>query len=777
MHDESGSRRYQSGGLATRIRLDPMSRVLAVAVLAVTGWLSLTTLEPPDEVPGGAEGFSLDRALADVENIASEPRPVGSAAHDRARRYLVDEIERAGLKPEVQEAVIPAGDPPRVHRLTRVRNVIARMPGRGEGDAIMLAAHYDSVPAAPGAGDDAAGMAALLETMRVMTDGGAPGRDVIFLFTDAEEMGLLGARAFVDAGLADDVGWVVNVEGRGAGGASIMFETLPGDVEAMRFFANTSPRPVASSYSYDVYRRMPNDTDFSVFREVVPAGFNFAFIEDPAAYHSSVDTPKRLERGSLIHHGTQALALARGLSESPPDVGGKRAVYFSLPGYGLAVYSAAWDGYVAVVTGFLAVMVIAIGLYRGRLRSLRLLTGSVLVPVAIAASVASLMALDWIWMEGLGLARDTRGALTSLGYGWLLVAAGVAWLSGAWLARWVGVVPMAVAAAIWWTLLAGMCVWYLDSSAFLFTWPVLFAWLSLLLVVLRSQGESRWPASVVVVGALPAVVIWLPTLKGLAVALGPAAMALGIAAALPVTLLSVQASQLTGAGRARWLLPALVLAAGLGTFGWAALSAGPSPSSPRSDSLVYALDGGTGEAFWASYDRSPDDWTRRLLGNEPSRRVVPEFFDGDLELMTAPAEALPLAGPEITLVASEALEDGSRRVTMTIRSVREAPVMEVSISPEGELRRAFVGGEPLAVDGRFRIAYHAVPREGIRLVLELAGDGPVDVAAVDGSFGLPDLAPARPPGLQPRREPWTLRDRKFPVSDVILVRVEQQIVP
>lgn len=777
MNDESDSRRCH----ADRQRVDdalgfgPTGRAAAAAVLAVAGWLSLSALAPPDEAAGTAGDWSLERATADVEALAGAPRPVGSAAHARARRYLVDEIRRAGLDAEVQEAVVPAGEPPGIHRLTRVRNVFARLPGRRAGDALLLVAHYDSVPASPGAGDDAAGVAAVLETMRVMAGEGRPERDVIFLFTDAEEMGLLGARAFVDAGLADGVDWVLNFEARGAAGASLMFETLPGDVAAMRFFAETSPRPAASSYSYDVYRRMPNDTDFSVMREVIPAGFNFAFIEDPAAYHSSVDTPERLNRGSLVHHGIQALALARGLSESPPAAGGERAVYFNLPGYGLAVYPAAWDSYAAVVTALLALVVIAVGLYWKRLQFLRLLTGAGLVLVAIASSVAVLMALNWIWMEGFAMARDTRGALTLLGHGWLLVGGGVAWLFGAWISRWAGVVHLAVAAAFWWTLLAGLSAWHLESSAFLFTWPVLFAWLALLPVVIRGGRESRWMGPLLLAGALPAVMIWLPTLKGLAVALGPVALVLGIAAALPVALLSLQASQLTGAGRTRGVLPALVLVAGLGTFGWAVVGAGPSPSSPRTDSLVYALDAGTGEAFWASYDESPDDWTRRVLGKEPSRREVPEFFSDDLELMTAPAEVLPLPGPEIGLAASEVLADGGRRVTMTVRSAREAPVMEVSIRPEGELRRAWVGGEPLEVDDSFRLAYHAVPREGIRLVLELAGAGPVDVAAVDGSFGLPDFTPARPPGLQPRREPWTLRDRKFPVSDVTLVRAHRTI--
>lgn len=758
------------------LRFGPAGRSAAAVVLAVAGWLSVSTLAPPEEVAGTTDDFSLERAMADVAHIAGEPRPAGSPAHDRVRRYLLDEIKWAGLEAQVQEAVVPAGDPRGVHRLTRVRNVIARLPGRGEGDGILLASHYDSVPASPGAGDDAAGVAALLETMRVLAEGEPPSRDIIFLFTDAEEMGLLGARAFVDAGLADDVGWVLNFEARGAGGASIMFETLPGDVATMGFFANASPRPVASSYSYDVYRLMSNDTDFSVFRQEIPAGFNFAFIEDPAAYHSSTDTPERLDRRSLLHHGTQALALTRRLAVSLPETSGERAVYFNVPGYGLAVYPAARDGYGAVFAAILAVAVIGTGLYRRRLRPVRLLAGLGGVLAGIATSMAALGALDWFWMEVLGLGPDTKGVLTMYGYSWLLVAAGVAWLSATWMGRRTGIVHLAAAAAFWWTVLAGLSAWLLASSAFLFTWPVLFAWLALLVVV-QGEGAPRWVGPVILACGLPALVIWLPVLKGLAVALGPSVVILGIAASLPVLLLSPQAALLIGDGRGWWSLPAVVLAAGLAGFGWAAMEAGPAPTHPGSDSLVYAMDAGSGEAFWASYDAAPDDWTRQVLGDQPRRRTLPGVFHDDLELMTAPAEALTLPGPEIALMSSETLEGGGRRVVLLIRSARAAPVMGVTVEPDDALRQARVDGESLTVDGEFHLSYHAVPEAGFGLTLELAGDGPVSVAAVDGSFGLPDLAPAHPPGLQPRREPWSLRDRKFPVSDVTLVRGERQVIP
>lgn len=759
------------------LRFGAIGRAVAVFAMILAGWVALSSLEPPGEVPEAAEGFSLQRAMADVKALAAEPRPTGSDAHARAREYILGEIRAAGLDAEVQEAVVTAGSPPESHRLVRVQNVIGRLPAMGRGAAVMLAAHYDSVPAAPGAGDDAAGVAALLETMRVLAAGQPPERDIVFLFTDAEELGLHGARAFVDSGRAEEIGWVLNFEGRGAGGASLMFETVPGDAETMRFFSRVAPKPAASSYSYDIYSRMPNDTDFSVFREVIPAGFNFGFIEDPTAYHSAVDTPDRLDERSLLHHGVQALTLSRRLAGSSPDSGGPRAVYFSLPAYGLVVYPAGWDRAVAIGCVLLGLAVLGIGFYRRRLTAGRLTLGLLVATAAVATATLGLMGLHWLWGDGLGLAGATKGVLEPLAYAWLFTAAGLAFGVAAIAWRRLGALHLAAAAVLIWTGLAVSSAWLLASSAFLFTWPSLFAWIALLAAVARYDRGSWWPGPLAIACAVPAILIWIPTLKGVGVALGPVAVVLGVAVAMPVLLLTLQAAQLAGTGAGRWALPVVALAAGLALFGWAVGTAGPAPAHPQGDSLVYALDAESGEARWASWDDAPDSWTASVLGEEPSRRTLPAFFNEELELMTSPARALPLPAPEVEVLESTERGDGSRVFRLAVRSSRNAPFMDVAVNPAGEVRGAYVDGKVLEVSGPFRLTYHAAPEEGIELELELAGDEPVDVSVVDGSFGLPEslLPGPRASWFEPRRYPGSVRDRKFPSSDTTMIRSRHRV--
>ena len=123
----------------------------------------------------------------------------------------------------------------------------------------MLCAHYDSVPEGPGASDDAAGVAVVLETLRALKAGPPLDRDVIALFTDGEESGCLGARVFVDEHpWAGDVGIVLNFDARGNSGPSIMFETSDGNGWLIRKYAQAAQQPLATSVSMDVYKIMPN---------------------------------------------------------------------------------------------------------------------------------------------------------------------------------------------------------------------------------------------------------------------------------------------------------------------------------------------------------------------------------------------------------------------------------------------------------------------------------------------------------------------------------------
>lgn len=60
---------------------------------------------------------------------------------------------------------------------------------------------------------------------------------------------------------AKDVKAVFNFEARGSGGPVVMFETSNDNGSLIREFAGATQNPVANSLSYEIYKRLPNDTD------------------------------------------------------------------------------------------------------------------------------------------------------------------------------------------------------------------------------------------------------------------------------------------------------------------------------------------------------------------------------------------------------------------------------------------------------------------------------------------------------------------------------------
>jgi len=318
---------------------------ILIAALAVlrSGPPAVLSADAAPELGSGA------RALEVLAGLVGDgaPRPTGSVANRAARARLVAHLERLGLEASVQETFAT-----RTERgglvCGPVTNVLARLAGsrgRGSSDlsdeasfgalpcsAILCVAHYDSVAAGPGVADDLAGVAAWLEVARAIIASGRPtARDVLFLFSDAEEPGLLGAEAFAaEHPWFAEVGVVLNLEARGTGGPSRMFETGPDNDWIAGAFARGASQPSTTSLATALYREMPNDTDFSVFRKRAIPGLNFAWIGGVSRYHTPLDDLAHLDPRSLQHHVTNGLDAVRALDSADwraPGSGSGDAVF------------------------------------------------------------------------------------------------------------------------------------------------------------------------------------------------------------------------------------------------------------------------------------------------------------------------------------------------------------------------------------------------------------------------------------------------------------------
>lgn len=301
-----------------------------VIVLILAAMVAKSLLLPFSPIHGGPGDFDANRAKARLTFILGDqrPHPADSAADDEVRTRLIATLLQMGLKPIVRDQ-LACNDfqKGRLIACARVRNVIASL-GPQTGRALLLSAHYDSVPVGPGASDDGIGVATLLEVGSIMKDRPLR-RPVILLFNEGEELGLIGARAFLADPLSRNVDSLLNFEARGVTGPVTMFETNRPNGAAINAYASAVRRPFASSLSTDVARLIPNDTDVTTYKERGWITLNSAIMGNETHYHSSGDDLASLDARSLQSMGDEALGLTSSLVARAPEAKGNR-IFFDL---------------------------------------------------------------------------------------------------------------------------------------------------------------------------------------------------------------------------------------------------------------------------------------------------------------------------------------------------------------------------------------------------------------------------------------------------------------
>ncbi|MBL9104407.1 MAG: M28 family peptidase [Myxococcales bacterium] len=296
-----------------------LALLLALGILAPCLVTVRARLEPPTPLARDADehGFSAARALDRLHALIGDdrPHPVGSPAGEAVQRHILAEFTALGIEAEIQSTFACSV---RSASCGRVGNVVARLPGRASGPALLVSAHHDSVPAGPGAGDDGSGVSAILELARALTREPPHHSPVVLLLVDGEEAGLLGAEAFVaQHPWAREVGAAINLDAGGTRGVTSITRTSPGNTLLVDAFAADVPRPYGASVTGTVYGLTPYDTDWSVYNRNGILSIDLGFGEDKAHYHTPLDQLSNLDPASVQHLGDTALALVRRLADQP----------------------------------------------------------------------------------------------------------------------------------------------------------------------------------------------------------------------------------------------------------------------------------------------------------------------------------------------------------------------------------------------------------------------------------------------------------------------------
>ena len=354
--------------------------VALVAIALVAAWPVIPPIPVPASSPKST--FLAQRAMDDLEVVAREPYPIGSAEQERVQDYILGQAEALGLPAEVQRADVSGG---RV-----AENVIVRIPGTANSSRdVLIAAHYDSAPNAPGAGDNAVSVAAMLESMRVLRASEPLQNDIVFLFTDGEELGGPGAEAFVNKyAAAQQIGVAFVFDSWPESGATEMNTTSPGDAWLVRQFVAASP-PVFTNSGYNADDRARLGNDFSAFPPAGILSAEFLNHGSVVRYHTPKDNVGAIDPAVVQDHGDTMLALARhfgSLDLSAARSAGEDLVFFSAPVLGLVAYPIWLAKVLAAVASILFVSVIVAARRRGSLSLVSTLIGALAFLAVVVVS-------------------------------------------------------------------------------------------------------------------------------------------------------------------------------------------------------------------------------------------------------------------------------------------------------------------------------------------------------------------------------------------------------
>ena len=750
-----------------RTRITAAAVLLAIAVFAA---FALAEQRPPAPKDASApkDGFSAERAMVHIEEIAKEPRPAGSAAHARVRAYIMGELVKLGWEPFVQEATVmrPAKDPADPPRIATVKNVYARRAGTKNHDAVVLMAHYDSRAMTPGASDDGAGTATLLETARALGDGPALDNDVMLLFTDAEEQGLLGARAFLEdlpeAARVGTLGVVLNFEARGDAGPVLMFETSDGNAPLVAALG-AAPKPVTNSLARAIYKLLPNDTDLTVWLKAGFRAMNFANVEGVGRYHAPTDTPAHLDHGTLQQHGDYAVSLARvfgAMDLSSLDTKSD-AIFFNF-GPLLIRYPLGWSIPIAVLSSVAFFLFLVIGLrkgvigWRGALMGAAATIGGPVVTFFVCGTVWGL--LSGAHPEYMFIFEAPDGMQRLFGAGFVALGIAFVWAAQAFIAKRAKAVELAAGAGFVWTLMAVFMSVSLPEGSFLFVWPLFFFSLGWLFHVVRldADDETKLAPAILhlVLGIVP--VVLFTSLAGMlfAVAYGPlSGHVVAAVAAAGMTLLVFPMRLLLAPDRR--IAPALALGAAAVFFSIGQSKNPNDAEHPRPDTLVYAVDADTKKAYWVSVNPTTDVFTVRAMEGA-TRTPLPAFlpFEDPEKVPVWAKETDAAPEPAAKLVVEKDDTADVRHVVFRVVPPPGALVLDLKIDAAGAPANAKVQGKevPLLSSGALGFRYTAPPeKDGVVVELDVKKDGPVSIRAVTQRADFPkaqsELVGLRPPEL------------------------------
>ncbi|MFN2260765.1 MAG: M20/M25/M40 family metallo-hydrolase [Psychroflexus sp.] len=760
--------------------------IFSIVLISLAIWFLFFKLYPTEitDLSTPDSEFSTERAFQHVQNIGNEPHFIGSKSHSEKRNYIVNQLESLGLEVQTQQDFVLSEDA----SFSIPENIIAKIPATKKSDSesksLLLLSHYDSaVHSSPGASDAASGVAAILESIRVFQNKELDFKnDIIIVFTDAEEIGLMGAQLFSESHpWIEDVGLVLNFESRGSGGPSNMIvETNYGNANLIDQFSKSEVKyPLANSLMYSVYKILPNDTDSTIFREIadVPSFF-FAFIDDHYDYHTALDVPKRLDKRSLAHQGDYLTGTLESFVNI--DLSQLQAenddIYFTVSGLGFFHYpfSLIWPLFAIALLLFIAI--IFYGLRTRRLSFKEVLLG--FAPWLLTLILSGLMSY-FGWQLIMSFYPEYYEILQGFPYNghsyiimFVALTLFIAFAIYQKFDRKLNPENAIVAPIFTWFLVLLFINIFLKGAAF-FIIPLFFT-LAAFFIMTKYFAPSYILLLLLV---LPAIAIITPFIQFFPVGLG---LKMIIASSVFSILLFGNLYPVIGYFPIKRGLTALSLMVAIGFFIRAHVSSDFTQTQPKPNSLVYSLDANKNEATWNTYDNILDDWNQSYFETDSNikdeSKYASKYNISYAKSNQAEIKNLPKSQIEIdTLEASQDdLKSFKIKITPT-RQLNRMIISETSLTNFESFTVNTLTAKPTGEQDENHVHfnrtsesildYYVVNQEPVILEFEVKKEAELNFIINDISF---DLLTHEEFSVPPR--PKNTIPKPFVVNDAIIVK-------
>ena len=560
--------------------------------------------------------FSIDNALNHLKKISKEAHYVGSKEHKKVQNYIVSELQKMGFQTEIQTQTALNK---KWFAATTAENIIAKLKGTGSKKALMLLTHYDSNPhSSLGASDAGSGVVTILEGLRAfIAKNETQKNDIVVLISDAEELGLLGAQAFVDAhSWTKDIGLILNFEARGSGGPSYMLmETNGKNSKLLSEFLATKPNfPAANSLMYSIYKELPNDTDLTIFRENANInGLNFAFIGDHFDYHTAQDSYDRMDRTSLLHQADYFTTSLNYFSNSDlTDLhSDEDFVYVNFPFIKLITYPFSWVFPMVAFCGILFLFLLFFGISLSKIDLKGILKG--FIPFLISLILCSGISFG-LWKLLLIIHpqyNDILHGFTYNGYHYIIAFVFLnLWLLFTIYKRTATeekTTNLLIAPIFFWLILNFLISNFLKGAGF-FIIPLICALLILIIEIFLNLKEKSKRILYTIL-SIPTLYIFAPLIKIFPVGLGLKMLFVSaIFIVLIFGLMMLSFHQKKSFWTQKWAGFLALLFFGIATY-----NSGFSIDNKKPNSLVYVQNSDDKTAYFGTYDTTLDTYTKQIF--------------------------------------------------------------------------------------------------------------------------------------------------------------------